>query len=339
MAIPNMEDQPDPADEGQSQIDRRYLELQAQLLDVKGLRNMPKPEPLIDDYLYKDSIAWLGGKPGHGKSFLAVDLACCVATGTDWFGKPVKAGPVLYVIAEGASGLSLRVDAWELATGVTVQNVTFLPVPVQLLQGVDVAAFALILGDLEPSLVIVDTQARVTVGAEENSSKDMGQFVDSLEILRRGSKACILVVHHEPRNGENLRGSTALEGAATTILRVCKDGEAITVATSKQKDVVEQPDFTVALQPIGQSAHLVVDHGIGSTTETEYHILTTLQTFGRQGAGKTELRDACDLSKSSWYRGINALVMKHLVDEIKEGRRIIYTLPADDTQGTFDDAE
>jgi putative DNA primase/helicase len=44
------------------------------------------------------------------KSFIAVDLACCVATGTQWRSHQVERGKVLYLIAEGTSGLFLRVD-------------------------------------------------------------------------------------------------------------------------------------------------------------------------------------------------------------------------------------
>jgi len=146
---------------------------------------------------------------------------------------------VLYLIAEGASGLSQRVDAWELANGRKADDVMFLPVPVQLMKDIDVTAFALVLKDVQPMLAILDTQARVTVGAEENSSKDMGVFVDALEELRRRSEACILPVHHEPRNGENLRGSIALEGAATSILRVSRDGNQVELTNPKQKDVPE----------------------------------------------------------------------------------------------------
>jgi hypothetical protein len=62
----------------------------------------------------------------------------------------------------------------------------FLPVPVGLAdpEGVDTYAFGMLLNHFKPVLCIIDTQARVTVGAEENSSTDMGKFVDSLEHLR-----------------------------------------------------------------------------------------------------------------------------------------------------------
>jgi hypothetical protein len=198
-----------------------------------------------------------------------------------------------------------------------------------------VAAFGQLLKALQPILLILDTQARVTVGAEENSSRDMGRFVDALEELRRQCGACILIVHHEPRNSENLRGSTALEGAATTILRVSKDGTMVEIANPKQKDALEQPPLLLALTPIGGSA--ILSHeavGIaGFTTESESHVLTVLRdSFGNRGATKTELRDAAGQPKSTWYRSINGLVSKGLVQESKEGRSTVYRLPASDLQ-------
>lgn len=316
-------------------VARRQEDLRARLLDAEGLRNIPAPVPLVAELLYVDSLAWLQGKPGSAKSFVAVDLACCVGTGTPWHGHQVTAGRVLYLIAEGASGLSRRVDAWSLANGRPVDNVLFLPVPVQLLQAVDLAAFVALIGDLAPALVILDTQARVTVGGEENSSRDMGAYVDSLDQLRTVAGACVLSVHHEARNGDNMRGSTALEGAATTILRTEKDGRRVTITNPKQKDDLEQPPLTLALTAVGSSA--ILSHEavgiVGLSTESELAVLAVLRdSFGTRGATKTELRDACGQAKTTYYRSVNALVTKGLMVERKEGRSTIYTPASTDTQ-------
>ena len=40
-----------------------------------------------------------------GKSALAVDIACHVATGTEFCGRRVQKGPVLYIASEGSRGL------------------------------------------------------------------------------------------------------------------------------------------------------------------------------------------------------------------------------------------
>jgi hypothetical protein len=45
-------------------------QLRDALIDSDTLDRLPIPEPLIDGLLYRDSLAWLHGKPGHCKSFV-----------------------------------------------------------------------------------------------------------------------------------------------------------------------------------------------------------------------------------------------------------------------------
>lgn len=319
----------------QTAVDRRYLELSNAVLNLEGLRNIPPPTPIIEGYIFRDNLAWLGGKPGHGKSFVAVEVACCVATGTPWHNHHIAhTGTVLYLIAEGVSGLSQRVDAWSIEHNKPADNLLFLPIPVQMkdTNSVDVAAFGMLLKTLQPVLIIIDTQARVTVGADENSSKDMGQFVHSLQLLREWAKATMLIVHHEPRSGENLRGSTALEGAADTVLRVSKDGDLVTLSNPKQKDAVEREPMNLALEPRGHSA-VLVRAGMAhrrhvATTESGRTIIEVLAGFGADGAATTALMEATGLAKKTFYRNINDLVNDRIVKRQKAGNATIYTLTA-----------
>jgi hypothetical protein len=214
------------SDQGeQGRIDARLLELENALLDSEGLANIPPPEPLIDGYLWRNSLAWIGGKPGHCKSFAAAEMACRIGTGTPWFGHATKQAQVLYLIAEGVPGFGQRIATWEQYHGMSLKGlVTFLPVPIQFLNDVDVVAFGRLLDKHRYDLVFYDTQARVTVGMKENDSTDMGIFVDKLGQLRRLYGATQVLVHHEPRNSEHLRGPIAMEGAADSIFRTFKEG-------------------------------------------------------------------------------------------------------------------
>jgi AAA domain len=235
------------AEDARVKADVRFVELEKALLDSKGLRDIPSPLPLIDGYLFRDSLAWIGGKPGHCKSFVAAEAACCIATGRPWFGQQVTKGTVLYIIAEGASGFSDRIETWETYYGADATGITFLPMPVQFMKDVDVVALGMLLDKHRYDLVIVDTQARTTVGMKENDSTDMGIFVDKLDDLRRLYGACFLLVHHEPRGSENLRGSIVMEGSAASVLRTFKEGNQVTVETTKQKDIEEPEPFDLQL--------------------------------------------------------------------------------------------
>lgn len=316
---------PSPQDDTQAQesaTDRRYLELCTAMVDATRLDQLPKSPPLIDDVLMQDSISWLHGKPGHAKSFAVLDWACCVATGHKWRGHATEYGKVLYIVAEGASGMHERRQAWEVVNGVDIPTgrLLFLPVAVKMLHDLDVAAVSMIVEELKPALVVVDTQARVTTGADENSSRDMGLYVQAVDRVRIASGACVLTVHHESRAGDSLRGSTALEGAATTVIRATKDGSLVRLDCTKQKDGPEFDPILTRLKAVkladGSSAAMSHDPVELSTItrESEFQLLALLRdSFGTTGASSTELRETADLPKTTFHRALNALVSKGLI--------------------------
>jgi hypothetical protein len=298
----------------------RLEELERALLDSEGLANIPPPEPLIDGYLFRDTLAWIGGKPGHCKSFAAAEMACRIATGTPWYGNATKQAKVLYLIAEGVPGFGQRIATWEAYNALSTKGwATFLPMPVQFMKDVDVLAFAMLLEKHRPDLVIFDTQARVTVGMKENDSTDMGVFVDKLGELRRLYGACLLLVHHEPRNSENLRGSIAMEGAADSVFRTFKEGTQVTFETTKQKDIEEPGPFELQLLQTHTSAVLtLLQPGAEALTQVQMHILKTLQDNPLEWVSKTELKVTClgpGLSEPTFYRNINELINKGYVDQ------------------------
>ena len=78
---------------------------------IKGMRPI---RWLVKGFLEMDSLSLMFGEPGCGKSFVAIDLACCVATGHSWHGKAIKRpGSVFYIAGEGFNGLSRRLMAWQ----------------------------------------------------------------------------------------------------------------------------------------------------------------------------------------------------------------------------------
>jgi hypothetical protein len=110
---------------------RSRASLRDQLVDTEGLVKLPVLEPLIGGVLYRHSLTWLQGRSGDGKSFVAIDMAGCVGTGEPWHGHKVKQGLVLYLVAEGACGVELRVRAWEHAMRRPMTGLQWLPAPVQ----------------------------------------------------------------------------------------------------------------------------------------------------------------------------------------------------------------
>jgi hypothetical protein len=217
--------------------------MRAKLLTSQDLDGIPEPTWLIDQVLMENTLAWLYGAPGSGKSFVALDFAASVALGQHWQSRPAQQGEVIYLAAEGASGMRKRVRAWEKSAngGHPVPHLRFYPEAIQVVTE-SFGDFTAICQEDKAKLIILDTQARVTVGIEENSSMEMGRVLAKLEHLRRCTGACILVVHHTGWQGEHARGSSAVQGGFDTVLRMDrpdKESAEVKLSCDKQKDAEE----------------------------------------------------------------------------------------------------
>jgi len=215
--------------------------LLAEMLTPDQIKERPPRRYLIKELINLNSITWIIGAPGSRKSFVALDMAGHVAAGREWQGRKVTQGSVVIIAAEGGPGMGERIKAWEIEHGVMPGTVRTLPRPIQV---ADFAAWAVLVEAcrrLAPVMVIVDTQARSTVGLEENSAKDMGIVVDALSAIERATGAAVVPIHHTGRNGGDARGSSALDGAQDTELKVVACTEALTgeLRVEKQKDLRE----------------------------------------------------------------------------------------------------
>lgn len=226
--------------------------LAAKVLDADDLDDLPNPEPLIVDVLDMDSESWIIGAPGGFKSFVALDWAGHVGSGLEWQSKRTRQGTVLYVVAEGAKGIKLRKKAWVEAYG-PMRNVKFLPEPVQVK---DTQAWAVLVEycrRLGPVFIILDTQARITVGLNENTS-ELGVAIDAIRQMRAATGACVLVVHHTGRDGANARGWSGIDGAQDSEIKVTRpegpERKLLTaeIAFEKQKDAGEDGIFQIKMQ-------------------------------------------------------------------------------------------
>lgn len=205
--------------------------LMPELLDRQALKRVPKPQPLIPGVLNLNSLAWVAGAPGSYKTFVALDYALRVS----------REHPVLFVAGEGLSGLDARVTAWEQAEGEEVENFHVFPraIPVTQSQWMILCDLARTIG---AKLVVLDTQARMAGGLDENSVPDMGRYIDGIDAMRELTGACILSIHHSAKNGSHLRGSSAVQGAADTVVTVeVRDG-VVMLHNLKQKDMGQFPD-------------------------------------------------------------------------------------------------
>jgi hypothetical protein len=224
------------------------------LLDSDSLDKIKPLEPLVGDLLALNTLSRVIGPSGTFKSFVLLDMAGHVGTGMKWHGHYVRQGLVVYLVAEGEQGIRKRVRAWEQHHGLRMDNVRFLARPVQAASP-EWAVLIEAMRRIAPALIVIDTQARVTLGVEENSNTEMGKVVDRMDQLRSSTGACVALVHHTGHVGEHGRGASAVKGALQTELVVSRKGDRIpntvlTIKSGKQKDEDQDGDIQFGLKKV-----------------------------------------------------------------------------------------
>jgi RecA-family ATPase len=234
-------------------------------LTVTDLASLPEPEWLVDNIVPAAAMTTLFGAPGAAKSFLALDIACSVATGSMFHGAETKPGKVLYCLGEGIRSLRYRIESWRLAhpaadVELLEKNLIVIAKTPHLLEAYDSSALLNTVADIgKVSLLIIDTLARALVGGDENSAQDVGLAINVCDRVRDQTGAATLLVHHTSAEGSKTRGSTALPGASDAMLKMTKDDiqHVITLTCTKMKDGEPfKPQF-FTLEQYGHSAALL----------------------------------------------------------------------------------
>ena len=286
------------------------------LLWRRDLDSLPTLEWLVEGVIPKDSSGVLVGPFASGKTFVLVDIAACVATGTAWHGLEVAQGPVLYVYSEGVRGAKQRVEAWESANGKTAPDIAFIPRPVHLLDRDEVDYVLKRINEEMPEppvLIIIDTLSRSIAGADENSQKDMTIAVENAALIGRETGAAVWFAHH-PNRGGDYRGSSVLPGAVDVMASVKKAEDIVTISCEKMKDAPPFDDITLVLMPHEGSLALETEttfnmqmRKIDSMKEEEWMVLAALAAFGEEGASYSQWRTAAGMPKTTFNRHRNAL--------------------------------
>ena len=245
------------------------------LADIK----LSPPEWIVDQVITASTLTAVVGASYAGKSLVGIDLCCCVAAGIDFHGHEVKQGTVLYIAAEGRSGLLSRVDAWRAANDLVGVELPFILSKTGLNMR-DPALIASIKTLIEKvsdlRVIVIDTLNRNYGGGNENESGDMGQFITSCDELIAHFGCTVCVVHHLGKDqSAGARGHSSFYAALDTEITVKAIGDDdVQVSCTKQKDAPEFDQMQFIKVPTGDS---VVLEPVAVTKRTNHTKLSDIQ--------------------------------------------------------------
>ena len=216
-----------------------------------GDLKLKPPQWLIDDIIEQGALIGLVGASGCGKSFLAVDMACSIASDAAFHGRKVRTGTVLYIAGEGQRGITARVEAWCRSNNIDVEQLD-LHISANAIPMHDKVAIDQILKEIyylsDVGLIIIDTLARTFGGYNENSTQDMNHFITNCDMLK-SNKRSVMIVHHSGHNGERARGNSSFYAALDAEIFLRKTKNDIIASCTKMKDAPDFDDLNFLLMP------------------------------------------------------------------------------------------
>ncbi|TPG58183.1 hypothetical protein EAH89_09515 [Roseomonas nepalensis] len=190
------------------------------LLGVDDAFMMRPRAYLLHGLLAEGELSVWWGPPKCGKSFLMLRLTYGLSLGLGMWGRAAVRTPIVYVAAEGQLGFGQRIRAIAEKMGHSsafswIGQSADLFDPHADTREIIAAARA-----TGAKLVVLDTVSRVIPGADENSQRDMGLFVQNCDRIRMETGAHVALVHHGRPDAEWGRGSTVLPGAVDLAVRI-----------------------------------------------------------------------------------------------------------------------
>lgn len=207
------------------------------------------PSWLIPNMVPAHGIGMMYGASGSYKSFIALDMALCLAFGIagQWGAPPVK-NDVLFLAGEGSVATAKkRWPAWMEWQGLEFRNDHRMIVKDRVPFYTDSEGWENIKADLadlkaKPALIVIDTMARLSTGMDENSSKDATLITTFMENLARYYECFVLGIHHEGKDSnKGARGSSAFYANMDTVIatRLRQGGTELRVKKQKDADVTD----------------------------------------------------------------------------------------------------
>lgn len=201
-----------------------------------------RPSWLIEGLWTTQAVGILGGQPKCGKTWLALDMAVSVASGSPCLGAfPVHGpGPVLlYAAEDSAPALRARLETLTRQRCLDLQQLDLRVITADSLRldlPLDQSRMEATLRWHQPVLLVLDPLVRVH-RADENVSGQMAALLGYFRNLQRQIGVAIALVHHARKNvspgvgaGYSLRGSSDLYAWLDSFLYLRKNRDQLTLS-------------------------------------------------------------------------------------------------------------
>jgi hypothetical protein len=230
-----------------------------------------QPRWLVEALWSEQAVGILGGQPKCCKSFLALEIAVAVASGSPClrrFAVPHPGRVLLFAAEDQPQVLRQRLAgiAWAAACELADLDVYVITDPVlRLDRRAHRARLEQTVQVWRPRLLILDPFVRLHEG-DENAVADVAPLLAYLRGLQRRYACAVLLVHHArkggggSRHGQALRGSSELHAWGDSNLYLYRRGDLLRLAV-EHRAAAAPDDLFLRLQASGDALTLALDEG------------------------------------------------------------------------------
>ena len=245
-----------------------------QVLPVLRVAEIPSDEIaerwLVEELWCTNSVGVIGGAPKCAKTWLSLDMALSVATGTPCLGKYAvpEPGTVLVYLAEDALVVVReRIEgiAWHRGLDLDRVEVHVITAPVlRLDQERDRMRLWETTRRLRPRLLVLDPLVRLH-GIDENRAGDVAELLAYFRSLQRELGLSVVLVHHTRKNaadgvaaGQGLRGSGDIHAFGDSNLYLQRTKDHLILSSEHRAARASAPVYLELVAADVRTAHLEV---------------------------------------------------------------------------------
>jgi hypothetical protein len=290
---------------------------------------------LVTGLWAEQAVGIVGGEPKCCKSFLALDLAVSVATGTPCLRRYPVTNPgrvLLYAAEDALHVVRRRIEGICAAAGASLETLDLQVITAPTLRldlDVDRCSLDETVAGLKPRLLVLDPFVRLH-RIDENSSGEVAPLLAFLRELQRRHGVAVAVVHHarkggaKARAGQALRGSSEFHAWGDSNLYLRRNGDELSL-TVEHRAAASVPSLLLELAQHGDALALEVVTR-DSTPEpppstVDERIIKALADAGRP-VSVSELRATCRVRHATLGNRLAALVAEGRIVRAAEGVRL-----------------
>jgi hypothetical protein len=225
---------------------------------------------LVEELWCARSVGVIGGAPKCAKTWLGLDMALSVATGTPCLGKYAvpEPGPVLVYLAEDALlVVRERIEGMARYRGLDLDQVQIYVITAPVLRldrDRDRALLWETIRRLRPRLLVLDPLVRLH-GIDENHAGDVAELLGYFRSLQRELGLSVVLVHHTRKNaadgvaaGQGLRGSGDIHAFGDSNLYLQRTKENLILSSEHRAAPASAPVYLELVATDTETTHLEV---------------------------------------------------------------------------------